>query len=182
MFVSIRCSHAEHQYVYLCVYLYDGWCICVCECSEEEYTKKPVGSVSRVGTHADDRGRGGREKARACSNWFAHCIVWFFLALPSFSLFLVSFFFFSSFFPFVQIPTVKLIYQFLKQVFEVGQFNPECCVISLVYINRLIGVTGVPLTQSNWKPGTDTNKHDNTCLFFFLLPSFLCVCVCFLWC
>lgn len=50
------------------------------------------------------------------------------------------------------IPAVKLIYQFLKQVFEVGQFNPECCVISLVYINRLIGVTGVPLTQSNWKP------------------------------
>jgi hypothetical protein len=52
-----------------------------------------------------------------------------------------------------QIPAVKQIYAFLKQVFEVGQFNPECCVISLVYINRLIGVTGVPLTQSNWKPG-----------------------------
>jgi hypothetical protein len=55
--------------------------------------------------------------------------------------------------PVGSIPAVKLIYQFLKQVFEVGQFNPECCVISLVYINRLIGVTGVPLTQSNWKPG-----------------------------
>lgn len=51
-----------------------------------------------------------------------------------------------------EIPTVKYIYSFLKQVFEVGQFNSECCVISLVYINRLIGVTGVPLTQSNWKP------------------------------
>ena len=51
-----------------------------------------------------------------------------------------------------QIPAVKQIYQFLKQVFEVGQFNPECCVISLVYINRLIGVTGVPLTCSNWRP------------------------------
>jgi len=51
-----------------------------------------------------------------------------------------------------EIPAVKYIYGFLKQVFEVGQFNPECCVISLVYINRLIGVTGVPLTQSNWKP------------------------------
>lgn len=50
------------------------------------------------------------------------------------------------------IPAVKYIYSFLKQVFEVGQFNPECCVIMLVYINRLIGVTGVPLTQSNWKP------------------------------
>lgn len=51
-----------------------------------------------------------------------------------------------------EIPPVKYIYQFLKQVFEVGQFNSECCVIALVYINRLIGVTGVPLTQSNWKP------------------------------
>jgi len=51
-----------------------------------------------------------------------------------------------------EIPAVKQIYAFLKSVFEVGQFNPECCVISLVYINRLIGVTGVPLTQSNWKP------------------------------
>lgn len=51
-----------------------------------------------------------------------------------------------------EIPAVKYIYSFLKQVFEVGQFNPECCVIMLVYINRLIGVTGVPLTQSNWKP------------------------------
>jgi len=51
-----------------------------------------------------------------------------------------------------EVPQVKHIYQFLKQVFEVGQFNPECCVISLVYINRLIGVTGVPLTPSNWKP------------------------------
>lgn len=50
------------------------------------------------------------------------------------------------------IPAVKSIYQFLKQVFEVGQFHSECCVISLVYINRLIGVTGVPLTASNWKP------------------------------
>jgi len=51
-----------------------------------------------------------------------------------------------------EIPSVKTVYQFLKHVFEVGQFNPECCVISLVYVNRLIGVTGVPLTQYNWKP------------------------------
>jgi len=53
-----------------------------------------------------------------------------------------------------EIPSVKTIFSFLKQVFEVGQFHPECCVISLVYINRLIGVTGLPLTQSNWKPVT----------------------------
>jgi hypothetical protein len=53
-----------------------------------------------------------------------------------------------------EMPNVKGIYTFLKTLFEVGQFHPECCVISLVYINRLIGVTGVPLTQSNWKPVT----------------------------
>jgi len=53
-----------------------------------------------------------------------------------------------------EIPNVKAIYSFLKTLFEVGQFHPECCVISLVYINRLIGVTGLPLTQSNWKPVT----------------------------
>lgn len=54
------------------------------------------------------------------------------------------------------IPPVKSIYLFLKKVFEVGQFHGECCVISLVYINRLIGVTGLALTPSNWKPITIT--------------------------
>ena len=49
-------------------------------------------------------------------------------------------------------PAVKHISAFLKHVFDVGQFHPECVVISLVYINRLIGVTGVPLTGNNWKP------------------------------
>jgi len=51
-----------------------------------------------------------------------------------------------------EIPSVRAIFTFLIRIFEVGQFHPECCVISLVYINRLIGVTGLPLTQSNWKP------------------------------
>ena len=41
-------------------------------------------------------------------------------------------------------------------MFEVGQFHSECVVILLVYINRLIGVTGISLTQSNWKPITIT--------------------------
>lgn len=55
-----------------------------------------------------------------------------------------------------EVPALRSIYSFLKQVFEVGQFDAECCVIMLVYINRLIGVTEVPLTQSNWKPVTIT--------------------------
>lgn len=58
--------------------------------------------------------------------------------------------------PIREVPTLEYIYSFLKQVFEVGQFNPECCVIMLVYINRLIGVTTIPLTQGNWKPVTIT--------------------------
>jgi hypothetical protein len=64
-----------------------------------------------------------------------------------------------------EVPSVKLIYAFLKQVFEVGQFNSECCVISLVYINRLIGVTGVPLTQSNWKPGMSNPRKTDRNIF-----------------
>mmetsp|Transcript_31453 Transcript_31453/g.61335 ORF Transcript_31453/g.61335 Transcript_31453/m.61335 type:complete len:249 (+) Transcript_31453:34-780(+) len=51
-----------------------------------------------------------------------------------------------------EMPPVRGIFDFLNKVFEVGQFNTECCVIMLVYMNRLIGVTGLPLTQSNWKP------------------------------
>jgi len=51
-----------------------------------------------------------------------------------------------------EMPSAKLINAFLANIFQVGQFNPECCIIALVYINRLIGVTGLPLTQSNWKP------------------------------
>ncbi len=56
--------------------------------------------------------------------------------------------------PNTEIPTVGTIYSFLRNVFDVGQFHPECCIISLVYVNRLIGVTSVPLSPSNWKPIT----------------------------
>lgn len=39
-------------------------------------------------------------------------------------------------------PSVRMVYSFLKHIFQMGQFNPECCIFFLVYINRLIGVTG----------------------------------------
>jgi len=51
-----------------------------------------------------------------------------------------------------EMPSAKTINSFLANIFQVGQFHPECCIIALVYINRLIGVTGLPLTQGNWKP------------------------------
>lgn len=33
-----------------------------------------------------------------------------------------------------------------------GNFRPECCIISLVYINRLIAFTEMPLLPTNWRP------------------------------
>ena len=49
-------------------------------------------------------------------------------------------------------PTVDDIYNFMYALYECAQFSPECCIICLVYINRLIAFTGVPLGPSNWRP------------------------------
>lgn len=31
-------------------------------------------------------------------------------------------------------------------------FSPECCIICLVYVNRLIAFTDLPLQPTNWRP------------------------------
>jgi hypothetical protein len=31
-------------------------------------------------------------------------------------------------------------------------YSPECCIICLVYINRLIAFTEMPLQATNWRP------------------------------
>ncbi len=33
-----------------------------------------------------------------------------------------------------------------------AQFSPECCVICLIYINRIIALTEMPLLPTNWRP------------------------------
>ena len=40
----------------------------------------------------------------------------------------------------------------MKALFECAQFSPECCIICLVYINRLIAFTEMPLQPTNWRP------------------------------
>jgi hypothetical protein len=50
------------------------------------------------------------------------------------------------------VPALSTVYQFLKNLFDVGQFSPECCVVLLIYVNRLIGLTSVAITPSNWRP------------------------------
>lgn len=49
-------------------------------------------------------------------------------------------------------PTVENIFDFMKALYDCAQFSPECCIICLVYINRLIAFTGMPLYPTNWRP------------------------------
>jgi hypothetical protein len=49
-------------------------------------------------------------------------------------------------------PTIDNIFEFIKALFDCAQFSPECCIISLIYINRLIAFTGLPLHTTNWRP------------------------------
>jgi len=51
-----------------------------------------------------------------------------------------------------QVPSLTYIYRFLKAIFDCAQFSSECTIISLVYINRLIALTGMHLHASNWRP------------------------------
>ena len=36
--------------------------------------------------------------------------------------------------------------------FYLSCFRPECCIICLIYINRLIAFTEIPLQPTNWRP------------------------------
>ncbi|OMJ69773.1 hypothetical protein SteCoe_32408 [Stentor coeruleus] len=49
-------------------------------------------------------------------------------------------------------PSVDDIFEFMRALYECAQFSPECCIICLVYINRLIAFTGLPLSPTNWRP------------------------------
>jgi hypothetical protein len=48
-------------------------------------------------------------------------------------------------------PTIDNIFEFIKTLFDCAQFSPECCVISLIYINRLTALTEQPLLSTNWR-------------------------------
>jgi hypothetical protein len=47
---------------------------------------------------------------------------------------------------------VENIFEFMKALYDCAQFSPECCIICLVYINRLIAFTEIPLQPTNWRP------------------------------
>eukprot|EP00742_Colponemidia_sp_Colp-10_P004789 GILJ01005109.1.p1 GENE.GILJ01005109.1~~GILJ01005109.1.p1 ORF type:complete len:277 (-),score=25.67 GILJ01005109.1:64-840(-) len=51
-----------------------------------------------------------------------------------------------------QQPSVDDISNFIKALYECAEFSTECCVLSLIFINRLIAFTGLPLHATNWRP------------------------------
>lgn len=51
-----------------------------------------------------------------------------------------------------KMPSVDDIFEFMRALYECAQFSPECCIICLVYINRLIAFTGLALSPTNWRP------------------------------
>ena len=51
-----------------------------------------------------------------------------------------------------EMPTIESINEFMKALFECAQFSIECCIVCLVYINRVISLTDMPLQPTNWRP------------------------------
>ncbi len=48
-------------------------------------------------------------------------------------------------------PPLDYMYKFIKTVHECAAFSPECLILSLVFINRLIAYTGLPLHTGNFR-------------------------------
>ncbi|KAM3127981.1 hypothetical protein pb186bvf_019912 [Paramecium bursaria] len=49
-------------------------------------------------------------------------------------------------------PSENEIQEFLIALYDCARFSPECCIICLVYINRLQGFCNLRLHPTNWRP------------------------------
>lgn len=49
-------------------------------------------------------------------------------------------------------PTLNEIHQFLIEIFNKAELTPECSVVCLIYIERLMEVANVPLVAKTWRP------------------------------
>jgi hypothetical protein len=49
-------------------------------------------------------------------------------------------------------PSYEEINDFIEALYYCAQFSPECCVLCLIYINRIIALTGISLQSTNWRP------------------------------
>ena len=51
-----------------------------------------------------------------------------------------------------KIPTLDDMINYIEALYNCVQFSSECCIISLIYINRIIALTGLSLQTTNWIP------------------------------
>lgn len=51
-----------------------------------------------------------------------------------------------------EVPTEETIFHTLRSVYECARFPSECLIVSLVYVERLIAVSEVPLLVTSWRP------------------------------
>lgn len=51
-------------------------------------------------------------------------------------------------------PSNEEIHDFIEALYNCAQFSPECCILCLIYINRIIALTGISLQPTNWRPLT----------------------------
>lgn len=49
------------------------------------------------------------------------------------------------------VPSVDCIYKFLSRIYREARYSPECHIIALVYINRVLATTELLLTLRNWR-------------------------------
>jgi len=54
--------------------------------------------------------------------------------------------------PKFDIPTEEEIYEFAHQLFKTVQLSSECSIVCLIYIERLMEISKVPLLASTWRP------------------------------
>jgi hypothetical protein len=49
-------------------------------------------------------------------------------------------------------PTLNEVHTFLETLFVKAQLSPECSIVSLIYVERLMEQANVPLVAQTWKP------------------------------
>ena len=51
-----------------------------------------------------------------------------------------------------EVPSLSQVHDFLRTTFVKAQLSPECSIVCLIYVERLMEIANVPLLASTWKP------------------------------
>jgi hypothetical protein len=51
-----------------------------------------------------------------------------------------------------KVPTPEDLSGFIDALYDIAQFSGECCVICLIYLNRIFALTSIPLLPTTWRP------------------------------